>query len=813
MLYAARPERGLENLLKPGGIMEQLAKEMPRAHLYTCTYDNFPEHMRSFYSWCDARSKELPNITNLGSLTKQQLADVQRQCDLYVYPTAFEDTSCIAMMECMAAGLPVIASNIAALPETTKDSGAILLDLKDGQVDIEAFVKEIAARADYPDTARMQKEAQLARAPNFEWYNAANMLLAHVETIFDRKQTSDGALLRGLIRDSDIYATATLPGAGDVIAERAMHELDTCYQFATDDTFAEHYAKYYEYEKNRGVNYGPESLAGNQRFEYVAGLIGALPVGSVVLDYGCAHGHYTINLAKRFPKLSFVGIDIAASNIVIARKWAADDAVVNVSFRHGRVDHYELRAISGDGGEGGEPAVSINSFDAIVAAEVLEHVANPGELTDALAKYLKLDGTMILTTPYGPWEAQGYVEHHPWRAHLWHFERADLHDMFGHWPNFNVVVAPAGQTVRGEALGSYITTFSKPSTPSQEIDYSRKFSLLAPRQTLSVCMIVKDGETTLLRTLESVRGIADEIIIAVDKTSTDGTRGVIERFKASCEEKLWPVVSMVEIDSPLETGFAAARNASIASADGDWILWIDADEILVHADNVTKYLRQNLWEGYAVKQHHFTVDPLGVQKTDLPCRLFRNHRGVKFYGTVHEHPEKELNKGVGHVILLPDIDIAHQGYTTEEIRQGRFQRNLGLMVRDREENPNRLLGRFLWVRDLAQMCLYENKRTKKLSPGMRQRAAAGVELFHQMLADEEMPIAMLLEGLDYYSVLVTICNPAALEVGFEIAASKLNGGAAPSQRYLTKVADAAQAEQLIKRVLKEKVKNYESRYY
>jgi tRNA G46 methylase TrmB len=91
------------------------------------------------------------------------------------------------------------------------------------------------------------------------------------------------------------------------------------------EKWKEHYEAYYQYEKDRGVEYGPEDCTNNNRFATVASYLDALPAGSVVCDYGCAHGHYTINLAKLFPALKFVGVDITESNISTARKWADSD--------------------------------------------------------------------------------------------------------------------------------------------------------------------------------------------------------------------------------------------------------------------------------------------------------------------------------------------------------------------------------------------------------------------------------------------------------------------------------------------------------
>ena len=70
---------------------------------------------------------------------------------------------------------------------------------------------------------------------------------------------------------------------------------------------------------------------------HVSSIIGDLDAGSTVLDYGCAHGHYTNNLAKAYPQHNFIGIDITESNIDAANDWAETEGLSNVKFKVGRV--------------------------------------------------------------------------------------------------------------------------------------------------------------------------------------------------------------------------------------------------------------------------------------------------------------------------------------------------------------------------------------------------------------------------------------------------------------------------------------------
>ncbi len=84
---------------------------------------------------------------------------------------------------------------------------------------------------------------------------------------------------------------------------------------------------------------------------------------------------------------------------------------------------------------------------------------------------------------------------------------------------------------------------------------------------LSLCMIVKDEEEVLSRCLLSVKGLFDEIVIA-DTGSSDGTCGIARSFGAELYHFPW------------NDDFSAARNFSFSKATGDYLFWLDADDVL-----------------------------------------------------------------------------------------------------------------------------------------------------------------------------------------------------------------------------------------
>jgi O-antigen biosynthesis protein len=88
---------------------------------------------------------------------------------------------------------------------------------------------------------------------------------------------------------------------------------------------------------------------------------------------------------------------------------------------------------------------------------------------------------------------------------------------------------------------------------------------------LSICLIVKNEERHLVKCLKSVRDVADELIV-VDTGSTDKTIDIAKVFGAKV------------FDFPWTGDFSAARNYSLEQATGNWILILDADEVLSPLD-------------------------------------------------------------------------------------------------------------------------------------------------------------------------------------------------------------------------------------
>ncbi|MFM5979412.1 MAG: glycosyltransferase [Sphaerospermopsis kisseleviana] len=177
---------------------------------------------------------------------------------------------------------------------------------------------------------------------------------------------------------------------------------------------------------------------------------------------------------------------------------------------------------------------------------------------------------------------------------------------------------------------------------------------------LSLCMIVKNEEAALPRCLESVQSLVDEIVV-LDTGSTDKTPEIAQQFGAKLHYFQWC------------NDFSAARNEALKYVTGDWVLVLDADEVLApeiapqirEAINTDDYILINL-----VRQE------VGATQSpySLVSRLFRKHPEIKFERPYHALVDDSiaaiLNKETyWQVGYLPQVAILHTGYQKSAINQ------------------------------------------------------------------------------------------------------------------------------------------------
>jgi glycosyltransferase involved in cell wall biosynthesis len=110
-------------------------------------------------------------VIHLGMIADDRLPDVYRCTDVLLFPSLDEGFG-LPVLEAMASGVPVVASNRGSLPEVVGDAG-ILVDPKDH----ETMAKSIVAILDRPALREELREAGLKRARRFAWERTARLTL------------------------------------------------------------------------------------------------------------------------------------------------------------------------------------------------------------------------------------------------------------------------------------------------------------------------------------------------------------------------------------------------------------------------------------------------------------------------------------------------------------------------------------------------------------------------------------------------------------------------------------------------------------
>lgn len=187
--------------------------------------------------------------------------------------------------------------------------------------------------------------------------------------------------------------------------------------------------------------------------------------------------------------------------------------------------------------------------------------------------------------------------------------------------------------------------------------------------SLSLCIITKNNADTLYRCLASIKPIVNEIIL-VDTCSTDLTKKIAAQFGAKIIDFVW------------NNNFSEAKNVALAQATGNWILNLDADEVIALRDltRLKELTKSEAYHAYSLIQRNYTnaigefswVSSTNDSYEESSCaagfaprqmvRLFRNDPRIRFEGIVHDSVIPAIQKfATLDTIKATDIPIHHFG--------------------------------------------------------------------------------------------------------------------------------------------------------
>jgi len=143
LIYTSTPWRGLSVLLDA---MEQVKSDNVELDVYSSTQiygDQFKEINDKEFVNLYERAKTIKNVNYKGYLDHAKLMKILHTYDVYVHPSIFEETSCMAAMEALACGLVAITTDLGALYETCCDFPIYIPYLEDRKLLAQQFAYTI----------------------------------------------------------------------------------------------------------------------------------------------------------------------------------------------------------------------------------------------------------------------------------------------------------------------------------------------------------------------------------------------------------------------------------------------------------------------------------------------------------------------------------------------------------------------------------------------------------------------------------------------------------------------------------------------
>lgn len=272
-------------------------------------------------------------------------------------------------------------------------------------------------------------------------------------------------------------------------------------------------------------------------------------------------------------------------------------------------------------------------------------------------------------------------------------------------------------------------------------------TLPARQCRVSLTMIVRNEEGNLPACLASAADLFDEIVI-VDTGSTDRTVEIARSFGARVFDFVW-------VDD-----FAAARNAALARATGEYAFWLDADDVLDPPERAKlAALLAGLMPGdEAAHVVRCACDPgpdgEGGQTVVDHVRLFPIREEFRWCYRVHEQIVPALRRG-GVPVRWTDLVVRHTGYTDLALRERKLVRDAAILEAEAAERPDDPfvlfnLGAIAVERGTWQVALAYLRRSlagSAPSDSITRKLHALISRCYQMLGEPEAALQACAAGL------------------------------------------------------------------
>lgn len=196
-----------------------------------------------------------------------------------------------------------------------------------------------------------------------------------------------------------------------------------------------------------------------------------------------------------------------------------------------------------------------------------------------------------------------------------------------------------------------------------------------PSASVGICMIVRNAEDTIATALRSCTRLAAQIVV-VDTGSTDTTPRLCARFATELHFHSW------------RNSFAEARNYALQYMRTEWILALDADEVLDPSSlhTLPSLLSTPHIGGLRVAIHNtLSGNSASTSSIHHYPRLFRRHPAIRYTGIIHEQIGDAITKA-GFSLADSPVVLQHHGYASASSEK--IRRNTAMLRAELEQDPN-----------------------------------------------------------------------------------------------------------------------------